>query len=214
VVGSVQIYIGFGEPPPLHDFEPHNWAEWVEWFKLLPYHVPGVLRLLSADNVDLLREERSIVLQNSISYQSMDRQMKSALSEQLGKRLFLHDLFFEELFRDQSASGLAMQMWRMRAKIITAEVGLALERYRQTKGEYPATLAVLAPEFMPAVPADPFTDKPLIYRTEPGGAVVYSLGAGGREDGKFNDHGMGKEEECWFAGAAAARKYAPAPTGP
>jgi hypothetical protein len=64
------------------------------------------------------------------------------------------------------------------------------------------------------VPADPFTEKPLIYRTEPGGAVVYSVGAGGREDGKFSDQGLGKDEESWFAGAAAARKFAPQPTSP
>jgi hypothetical protein len=209
-VGMIRIYIGLGKPPPPHDFEPHNWSEWIEWVELLPYHVPGVLRLLLVDSTDLRREERSILGQSSDSFQAMDLRMKSAFSDVSRRRLFLHDLIFDEGFLNAADSFYARQSWRMKAKILTAEVGLALERYRQAKGEYPATLAALVPEFLPTVPMDPFTEKPLIYRTEPGGAVVYSVGAGGREDGKYNNHGLGRDEESWFAGTAAARKYVPA----
>ncbi len=68
-----------------------------------------------------------------------------------------------------------------------ARVGLALELYRSAKGEYPAKLDALAPEFLPELPPDPYTGKPLRYLRGEKGFVVYSVGedlfdAGGRSD--------------------------------
>ncbi len=41
---------------------------------------------------------------------------------------------------------------------------LAIELFKAESGEYPASLADLAPAYLPAIPTDPFTAKPYIYR--------------------------------------------------
>ncbi|HUW61789.1 MAG TPA: hypothetical protein VMZ06_12380 [Candidatus Bathyarchaeia archaeon] len=63
------------------------------------------------------------------------------------------------------------------------QVAVALKQYKQARGEYPADLAALAPDYLQNIPADPFTGSPPIYRREGDGFVVYSVGADGRDDG-------------------------------
>jgi hypothetical protein len=62
-------------------------------------------------------------------------------------------------------------------------VALAAERYRLRHGDWPRTLADLVPDYLLAVPLDPFDGAPLRYRRSDGGAVVYSVGEDGRDDG-------------------------------
>lgn len=70
---------------------------------------------------------------------------------------------------------------------MVVEVGLALERYRSAKGSYPTALADLAPDFIKEMSPDVFTGKPLLYRPEPGGALIYSVGKNLKEDGGIED---------------------------
>jgi len=83
------------------------------------------------------------------------------------------------------------------AHLRTAQVALALERWRLThNGNVPDSLAGLAPNFLPAIPIDPFDDQPLRYKKLARGYVVYSIGPnftddGGKEkpaDAKDTDH--------------------------
>jgi hypothetical protein len=66
-------------------------------------------------------------------------------------------------------------------RCLTAVVGA--ERYRQTRGRWPAALADLAPQFVAGVPQDPYDGKPLRYRKLPDGVVVYSVGHDGADGG-------------------------------
>ncbi len=59
----------------------------------------------------------------------------------------------------------------------------ALAAYRRDNGRYPAKLADLAPRYLPAVPDDIFSGKPLIYRPSEKGYLLYSVGANGKDDG-------------------------------
>lgn len=66
---------------------------------------------------------------------------------------------------------------------------IAIERFRHSRGEYPATLDALVPEFMPEVPRDIWADRPLSYRRfGPGedaagrGYVLYSVGPDAVDD--------------------------------
>jgi hypothetical protein len=60
---------------------------------------------------------------------------------------------------------------------------LALERYRQEKGTWPAKLDDLVPGLLKAVPLDPHDGKPLRYKKLPDGVIVYSVGPDKVDDG-------------------------------
>jgi hypothetical protein len=71
-------------------------------------------------------------------------------------------------------------------------VALALATYKSEKGEYPAALAQLQPDFIPLVPLDVFSTAPLKYSRTPAGYTVYSVGPniiddGGKKSGKLDD---------------------------
>ena len=45
-----------------------------------------------------------------------------------------------------------------------------------------ATLAELAPDYLPTIPKDLYTGKELAYRPEAGGCLLYSFGENGKDD--------------------------------
>ena len=63
------------------------------------------------------------------------------------------------------------------------DLALALKIYHLEKGAYPENLASLAPAFIAKVPEDLFICKPLHYLPRPGGFLLYSVGANGKDDG-------------------------------
>ena len=65
-----------------------------------------------------------------------------------------------------------------RARFLVAKTGLALHQYKLDHGAYPADLAALVPKYLSERPVDPFTDpaRPLSYRRENGGYLLYSIG--------------------------------------
>jgi hypothetical protein len=60
---------------------------------------------------------------------------------------------------------------------------IAARQYQHKQGELPASLAALVPEFLPAVPADPFDGKPLRMIATEEGLVLYSIGRDQKDDG-------------------------------
>jgi hypothetical protein len=71
----------------------------------------------------------------------------------------------------------------------TAQVATALRLYRDSHGDYPATLDAVLP-ILPQMPLDPFTGKPYLYRREGVGFVVYSVGINGIDNaGQGGDTG-------------------------
>jgi hypothetical protein len=74
-----------------------------------------------------------------------------------------------------------------RAYLRCAMVALAVERYRLKRGAFPDDLTMLVPEFLVAVPADPYTDQPLKYRKTPHGISVFSVGPDHALRGDFFD---------------------------
>ncbi len=62
---------------------------------------------------------------------------------------------------------------------------IAIERFRQRHGELPADLNELVPDFLPALPEDPFAGLPMIYEratTVEAGSLGYELRGGGWAD--------------------------------
>lgn len=85
------------------------------------------------------------------------------------------------------------------ASLVVARTAVALQRYRLRHGKLPEQLALLVPDFLPALPEDPFANDAIrvvrgiagpMIRTATGlrylrtgsGAVVYSVGPGGEDN--------------------------------
>ncbi|HEY3863412.1 MAG TPA: hypothetical protein VGO59_16155 [Verrucomicrobiae bacterium] len=65
-----------------------------------------------------------------------------------------------------------------------ALVACALERYRLAHGDYPETLAALAPQFLDKIPRDVIGGQPLHYRRHSDGTfLLYSIGWNEKDDG-------------------------------
>jgi hypothetical protein len=71
---------------------------------------------------------------------------------------------------------------RKQAGLRCLATALAVERYRLKFSRWPARLTQLVPDFLPAVPADPFDGAPIRYGTHPDGVIVYSVGRDRRDD--------------------------------
>ena len=54
--------------------------------------------------------------------------------------------------------------------------------YKEKHGNYPDTLAPLAPKIIKELPLDPFTGKGYKYRKEGKGFIVYSVGSNEKDD--------------------------------
>ena len=54
---------------------------------------------------------------------------------------------------------------------------------RAKHGKHPEKLSELVPEFLPAVPPDPYDGRPLRPRRGEGGLVLYSVGRDRKDDG-------------------------------
>jgi hypothetical protein len=68
-----------------------------------------------------------------------------------------------------------------------AAVALAVERRRLARGSLPESLGQLVPDYLSAVPVDPFDGLPLRFKRTDRGFAVYSVGEDRKDDG-------GKEE--------------------
>lgn len=78
---------------------------------------------------------------------------------------------------------VCMSAWHTAARNRQAVVAIALERFFASKGQYPAKLEELVPDFLPAVPADPCDDQPMRYRLTPGGRFsLWSVGLDRKDD--------------------------------
>ncbi|MDP6439797.1 MAG: hypothetical protein QGH74_09195 [Candidatus Brocadiia bacterium] len=84
------------------------------------------------------------------------------------------------------------------AQLRTARGALAVERYRIANGRLPEKLDDLVPEFMGAIPVDPFDGRPLRYKKLEKGYVVYSVGTDRADDGGKEGDGLEEGSDITF----------------
>jgi hypothetical protein len=101
-------------------------------------------------------------------------------SDPAAKAKFIRELFADSVVAErfvQNAGDRAEQTQR------NLHIAFALGAYQREHGDYPKTLDALAPNYLPSVPKDLFTGKPLVYRPEKKGYLLYSFGPNGKDDG-------------------------------
>jgi hypothetical protein len=75
------------------------------------------------------------------------------------------------------------------AHLRLSSAALAVERFRLSEGRLPAKIEELSPQFLPAVPADPFDGAPLRYRRLAKGYIIHSIG---------QDQNNADDEDPWI----------------
>ncbi len=68
------------------------------------------------------------------------------------------------------------------ASLRAADAAIAVELYRRKNGNLPDNISMLVPEFFDQLPADPFSEEELKYKTFENGFMVYSVGKDGHDD--------------------------------
>ncbi len=152
-----------------------------EW---LPFQTPGVLVppyrvfLLKNDVATYRDNMRQLTVLAGKPYYETKEEWE-ALEQKLGSRPqgILSKVTLSAL------TSLARAIARGEAQRGVARVGLAMCRYRAAKRAFPETLQELVPEFIPAVPRDPFDGQPLRLKSTEQELVIYSIGPNGEDDG-------------------------------
>ena len=87
---------------------------------------------------------------------------------------------------------------RNQTSVHQALIACALERFHLAHGEYPDTLALLAPRFLAAIPHEVIGGQPLHYRRAADGTfVLYSVGWNGRDGGGARGKTVGDGDWVW-----------------
>jgi hypothetical protein len=93
-----------------------------------------------------------------------------------------------------SVQGLRMNLTHVDSAAVVARLGLAAINYKKEHGAFPRDLQALGAQDL----VDPFTGKPLVYRPEPDGFLLYSLGPDATDDnGDKFDHKKQKGDIVW-----------------
>ena len=83
-----------------------------------------------------------------------------------------------------------------------AIAAVAVERFRRAHaGGLPGALPELSPEFLTSIPEDPFSGRPLLYRRDETGYVVYSVG-----ENRVDDNGAVEPEAADLGLRLSARQ--------
>lgn len=77
----------------------------------------------------------------------------------------------------------AMQTGRAIAGLRASRLAIFCELYRRKHGQLPETLDQLVPEFIEAVPLDPFDGKAMKYKHDGNDVVIYSVNDNRKDDG-------------------------------
>ena len=110
-------------------------------------------------------------------FEALEQEVKSAAAQPLNLRVFL-------VKHIAPAMGKVWQaLQRHHARLRSAYVAVALERYRQQHDRWPDSLQQLIPGLIERVPLDPYDGALLRYRPLADGVVVYSVGPDGKDNG-------------------------------
>ena len=102
--------------------------------------------------------------------------------------------------------------FRCRAERDALITVLCLLRYRDDKAGFPAELQDLVSSgYLPQLPMDPYSNKPLIYKRTEDSFMLYSVGAdfqdnGGKHDPKWGQEAQGGDFVFWPVQNESARR--------
>jgi hypothetical protein len=81
-----------------------------------------------------------------------------------------------------------VERWRALSRLLMTD--LAIQSFQREHDSNPRELGELVPRYLEAMPIDPFSGQPLVYRLTEDGFVLYSVGKDGKDDGGRFPSGM------------------------
>jgi hypothetical protein len=103
---------------------------------------------------------------------------------------------------------------RHHAKCLCTAAGIACERFRLKRGNWPTSLDDLAEFGLAKGLTDPFDGKPMRYRIVEDGAIVYSVGTNGIDDEGDVVRREGTPDDVGFRLWNADKRKVPKPEKP
>jgi ABC-type transport system involved in multi-copper enzyme maturation permease subunit len=131
---------------------------------------------LSGQAAALLRFSNQVVEIAKLPPEQQDSRLTPLIASARTQELFVRMLV-------PDSARVATNFRRSQADLRAAIVMVAAERFRRQHGRWPESLDELVPRYLPRVPDDPCDGRPLRYRRTPYGAVIYSVGADGVDNG-------------------------------
>ncbi len=135
------------------------------------------LRLLTT--LDAQRETIEVVSQRDYAYYARGMPWRFALERQIPFEIFGLRVSSEP----HIDRGFADLCYRVQATSRLLFTDLAIRLFWEDHGRLPQMLDELAPEYLAAVPIDPYSDKPLVYRTDGDTFTLYSIGSDCQDNG-------------------------------
>jgi Tfp pilus assembly protein PilE len=80
---------------------------------------------------------------------------------------------------------------RVEAELNLMQIGISVEQYHASTGNYPATLDMISPSLGGSLPVDPFTGESYHYQLSGGSFLLYSVGSNLTDDGGTFDFRKG-----------------------
>lgn len=179
------------------DFYTKNGTDWAAAKKYINGEIDAYVELLKIDNV-----EEYVERQDEWS-EKMNRLSIATTESNFYTKLLLigpkeRGLEFAKLFQilnlRNPGNFFGMTSYYKTMNDIAAHV-LTIEAFKAKNGAYPVSLKDLKSE--PALPTDPFTRKPYIYRKTRDGFVVYGVGMNAEDDGGECDATRGYNAKDW-----------------
>jgi hypothetical protein len=163
--GETSLATGAGVRTPGVSLGSSMWAGFAETIVMRRNHAPGLH--LSTQLVEIAK---LLVEQQGPEIKKLQAGVTS-LPVLVALQFPAHEKVFQAFARTQ-------------AMLRTATVGVAVERYRLSKGRWPENLAEVGQAaLIQEIPTDPYNGEPVRYRRLKDGVVIYSVGPDGKDDG-------------------------------
>ncbi len=130
-----------------------------------------------------------------------ENELNTLASSLTARFYYMYTLLLAPAYQ-QAAAAFA----RNAAEVDSADAAIAAELYRRKNGKWPTKLDDLVPEFLPAVPTDPFTNLPLVMKASTESCKVYSVGPDGVDHGGNLESTMFPGTDIGFEMPAASEK--------
>jgi len=146
-----------------------------------PSYLYGLCGLLQWDELNYLRLMDRYIQTAQMAFPERvgaAQELRQSLERQ-GK---LHE-FSRGWLRGMNGSRVVLSDTTVTARLRAARTAIAVERFRLVHGQPPHSLTELDPFGVGAVPIDPYSGRPLLYKKLAKGYVVYSIGEDEKDDG-------------------------------